>query len=146
MQTIEVEAKNIAATQSLNSVSLYLITNLDYVTVHAVRTMTHALVLAQGQRAKGFSVCSSMPTFDVEVPALDESMRFMKVGDSTTFLYLKGGFEFRLDHSAVADDTDVKVDVVFGKVDYAKLYELLERRVRESWSAPGMPSVVWGRR
>ena len=73
-------------------------------------------------------------------------MKLVKVGDSTTYLTLGSGSDrrFRLDHCGAATDNEVKVDVIFGDVNYGKLWDLLERRVRESWDAPGMPRVAWG--
>ena len=54
MRTQEVDVGEIGKISGVNDVSLYMITNLDYVTVHDVRTMTNALILSpKGERARG---------------------------------------------------------------------------------------------
>ena len=145
-----------------------LFTNLSYVAIGTVRTMTNALVLAStpkdafgGPRfqARGFGTEAAWPVFDLELPTIAYSMDGMENygavlgndGESRPFisqsiLRIAGGEDapkLRLTIGNPRLPIDVEIFTFENANEITKVWDALARKVEHYWHAPAMPHLVW---
>jgi len=145
-----------------------LITNLSYVTVGSVRTMTHALLLCaepspfdRGNlryQARGFGTEAAWPVFDLELPSIEYTLTdpqdfgvFVGTGTarplfSCAMLRIKDGPDILL----TIDDYRRPIDIEHFEFDreiddeIGDVWRALAAKVADYWHAPHMPGLVWG--
>ncbi len=143
-----------------------LITNLDYVTVETVRTMTHALLVQRGEglfsrekpqhMLRGFSTSASLPTFDTIVPTdefelVPAQSSAIFIGEDNEPRPLFGGAIMKIAGTPIevqliaANGSRDPIDVQrFPEgTDINAVWETLERKVAQHWHAPNMPLPQW---
>ena len=139
-----------------------LFTNLECVTIGAVRTYTHALLLCDDEglprrrqcKVRGFGTDPAWPTFDIFVDSLEYTMEdaqgnlFKLKDDGTTeaiitgaILKLKDGPEIHL----VAQNQEHSIDIqTFEGEDIIEdIWEVLKEKVPHYWDRPNMPLLAW---
>lgn len=138
-----------------------LFTNLTYVTIGDVRTMSNALLLCEDEkplagpkcRARGFGTEASWAVFDMTissivhelVPARSSAMIFGDAGAmpfaSGAILRLTDGPEFHL----IDSDNKHSIDVSRYEGDehtIMKVWRALEEKVARYWNRPYMPRLT----
>lgn len=144
-----------------------LITNLDYVTVRDVRTFTHALLLITEEHPlqrgtprhllRGFSTTPSVPTFDVVIPtatftledAASHSMVTLRAGDSKPTPLMHGAImhipDFGEVHliAGVNSETGLDIKCYADGTEISQVWNDLERKVAEHWTAPNIMEPCW---
>lgn len=144
-----------------------LLTNIDYVVVGPVRTMTHALLLEEfhdfltgglRRRIRGFGPDPAWPVFDMESPSIEFTLTDAKGRDifigndgeekpliSGAILQVEGGPRLEL---WVSDPKwPIRVDEFEGHSEerpILRVWVVLPLRVASFWNAPNMPNLVWG--
>jgi len=151
-----------------------LFTNLQYVIVNGVQTMTNALVLSENEDLfvkgkkrhllRGFGTDSAWPTFDIAVPSFEYDLHpaiggpIMMSDKEAEPLFKGAHMVFKLERIPLESDPVVTLLVQNNKSKIAidefsgepkdspitRVFAVLPARVEQFWKAPNMPRLTWG--
>lgn len=141
-----------------------LITNLEWVTIHGIRTFTHALLLCEGvhpldsskprSQLRGFGTDPSWPVFDFTVPSIEYTLEDIQGGpalqahpwDGTRLIYRGAKMQFAggpLIELAISNSYH-PIQIDQSREDIRDVWAVLPVLVRKYWRTDGFPRILWG--